>query len=250
MSRCELSGNYASDAGGGIFSIVNGMITLKNCTLSYNRSPEGGGIQMWDSDLTLINTIISFSTQGEAIDVVNNPDIYIYYSDIFGNAGGDYTPYIADYLGSMGNVRLDPLFMNPECGDYRLQSISPCIDTGDPQSPEDPDGTRADMGAYYYNQMTDVEGVPTIPSAFRLNQNYPNPFNARTVISFELAQPSHIRLAVYDLMGREIALLIDGNCNVGEQNIKFDASTLGSGVYFYRLQAGDAIETGRMVLLK
>jgi len=88
------------------------------------------------------------------------------------------------------------------------------------------------------------------PDHFVLHPNYPNPFNAATTISFELAIPANVKLAVYDLLGREIAILVNEYLEIGNYTIDFDASDIVSGVYFYRMRAGDAVETRRMVLLK
>jgi hypothetical protein len=83
-----------------------------------------------------------------------------------------------------------------------------------------------------------------------LNQNYPNPFNSSTTISFELEEPGNVKLLVYDLLGREITVLADRHMEAGGYNIGFDVSGLSSGIYFYRLRAGDTVETKRMLLLK
>ena len=83
-----------------------------------------------------------------------------------------------------------------------------------------------------------------------LNQNYPNPFNARTTISFSLPASDDVRITVYDLLGRGVRVLGDQYMQAGNYNILFDASGLSSGVYFYRLEAGDLSESGRMVLLR
>lgn len=85
---------------------------------------------------------------------------------------------------------------------------------------------------------------------YRLDQNYPNPFNPNTIISFELFKSDLIILKIYDILGREIITLIDGIKKSGLHQINFDASNLTSGVYFYRLQSGDFIETKKMVLLR
>ncbi|UCC79199.1 MAG: T9SS type A sorting domain-containing protein [Candidatus Zixiibacteriota bacterium] len=89
-----------------------------------------------------------------------------------------------------------------------------------------------------------------IPSSVSLSQNYPNPFNAQTTIRFVLPKAQDVELAVYDLLGRQIDMLIDEYLEAGAHNVNFDASSLSSGVYFYRLQAGEMVETRRMVLLK
>jgi len=93
-------------------------------------------------------------------------------------------------------------------------------------------------------------GNPYLPGGISLNPNYPNPFNAATTLSFQLAIPANVKLVVYDLLGREIAILVNGYLETGNYAIDFDAGGLSSGVYFYRLRAGDAVETRRMVLLK
>ncbi|UCC79566.1 MAG: T9SS type A sorting domain-containing protein [Candidatus Zixiibacteriota bacterium] len=104
-------------------------------------------------------------------------------------------------------------------------------------------------GAVYVVQ-TGIDTDPAIPGKFELSQNYPNPFNAQTTIRFVLPKSQDIELTVYDLLGRRIEVLINEYWEAGVHTITFDASSLSSGVYFYRLQAGDAVETKRMVLLK
>ena len=85
---------------------------------------------------------------------------------------------------------------------------------------------------------------------YRLDQNYPNPFNPNTIISFELRRSDFVTLKVYDILGREIADLINGVKEAGVHQVTFDASNLTSGVYFYRLQSGNFMETKKMVLLR
>ncbi|UCE67734.1 MAG: T9SS type A sorting domain-containing protein [Candidatus Zixiibacteriota bacterium] len=250
ISGCEFSGNFAESRGGAIHSTAPARVSLTNCTITDNHAPVGAGIMICGGELTILNTIISFNARGEAIAVLSALDIYIYYSDIYGNAGGDWTGYIADYLHSFGNVSLDPHFRNPFEGDYRLHEDSPCIDSGDPQSPDDPDGTRADMGAYFFNQLTGIDDDPVIPSILMLNQNYPNPFNASTAISFRLSVREFVKLAVYDLLGRKVKTLADEERPAGVHTITFDASDLSGGIYFYRLRAGDVTESRMLLLLK
>jgi hypothetical protein len=83
-----------------------------------------------------------------------------------------------------------------------------------------------------------------------LLQAYPNPFNPTTVIGYELSVSGSVRLAVYDLLGREVAVLVNGNMPTGSHKVMFDASSLASGVYIYRLQAGGRVFTRRMTLVK
>jgi photosystem II stability/assembly factor-like uncharacterized protein len=90
----------------------------------------------------------------------------------------------------------------------------------------------------------------TEPAGFRLLQNYPNPFNPTTAIEYVLAKSSMVKLSVYDILGREVAVIINENENAGTHEVRFDALALSSGVYFYRLQAGDFVQTHKMLLVR
>jgi PKD repeat protein len=99
----------------------------------------------------------------------------------------------------------------------------------------------------------DIELVgrePAVPARFALAQNYPNPFNPSTTISFTLAVPSHVRLDVFDVRGSRVATLVDREMGAGEHSVPFDAHGLSSGVYFYRLTAGNMTEMKKMILLR
>lgn len=102
---------------------------------------------------------------------------------------------------------------------------------------------------------TDVDDDLSVPRVFSLNQNYPNPFNPSTEISYSIASRSHVRLALYDLLGREVATLVDSEQSAGEYTITLDAfstegRSLPTGVYFYRLTAGEQSAVRKMLLLK
>ena len=85
---------------------------------------------------------------------------------------------------------------------------------------------------------------------FILFQNYPNPFNPATIIRYELPKRSFMSIKVYDLLGREVATLVNEEKSAGEYEVEFDASALTSGIYFYQLKAGDFGQTKKMILLK
>jgi hypothetical protein len=89
-----------------------------------------------------------------------------------------------------------------------------------------------------------------IARSFELAQNYPNPFNPSTEISFTLAKSGKVRLTVYNLLGKEVAVLVNGMRNAGSQTVTFDAKNLSSGVYFYKLEAGSTMIAKKMMLLK
>jgi len=88
------------------------------------------------------------------------------------------------------------------------------------------------------------------PSHFALEQNYPNPFNPNTTILYELPKVSQVTLSVYDLLGREVAVLVNEMKLPGNYEVRFDASGLVSGVYLYRLNAGSFVQTRKMVVVK
>jgi photosystem II stability/assembly factor-like uncharacterized protein len=99
--------------------------------------------------------------------------------------------------------------------------------------------------------ITDVSpAAKELPRTFLLNQNYPNPFNNGTIISYQLPTQSHVTLKVFDVLGREVATLINKVEEVGYKSVSFDASKLPSGVYFYRIQVGSFVQTNKMLLLK
>ena len=100
-----------------------------------------------------------------------------------------------------------------------------------------------------------VTGVPgplndAEPLVFALSQNYPNPFNPTTVIRAQWSVTSVVHLGVYDILGREIAVLADGRYAAGRYSFTFDARNLASGTYFYRLEAGGFVATKKLLLLK
>lgn len=99
--------------------------------------------------------------------------------------------------------------------------------------------------------VTGVGGdIAGVPNSFTLFQNYPNPFNPTTVIKYQLKAAGNVTLKVYDVLGREVATLVDGRQNEGSHAVTFNAARLPSGVYFYRLDAGSYIKTRKMILVK
>jgi len=89
-----------------------------------------------------------------------------------------------------------------------------------------------------------------VPSEYSLSQNYPNPFNPSTSIQYALSDKQFVQLKVYNLLGNEVATLVNDEKAAGNYSVDFNASTLSSGVYFYKLQAGSFVETRKMILLK
>jgi hypothetical protein len=97
---------------------------------------------------------------------------------------------------------------------------------------------------------TDVNDISGYPLSLNLYQNYPNPFNPSTTISYQLAARNHVTLKVFDMLGREVAVLVNRIEEPGDKSVMFDASRLPSGMYFYRLSAGSFVQTKKLLLLK
>ncbi|SMO39807.1 T9SS type A sorting domain-containing protein [Gracilimonas mengyeensis] len=111
-----------------------------------------------------------------------------------------------------------------------------------------PSGTVTTLVADYLPVSNEKEqGKPT---SFELKQNYPNPFNPSTVISYQLPVSSEVSLKVFDMLGREVASLVNTRQSAGAHQASFDASSLSSGMYIYRLQAGSLVQTRKMMLIK
>jgi hypothetical protein len=141
-------------------------------------------------------------------------------------------------------LNADPLFVDPANGDFSLQAGSPAIGAGN-------DGENlGDLRWTVISTAVEDEKLADLPSGFMLHQNYPNPFNPVTTISFRLKKSAHTTLTVYNVMGQEVLKLIDKKLERGAHELSFDASSLDSGIYFYRLKSGDNTSIKKMVLTK
>jgi hypothetical protein len=106
-------------------------------------------------------------------------------------------------------------------------------------------------GLYTDAPLTDVDdGASQLVKHFYLRQNYPNPFNPTTKISYSIPEASVVSLKIYDLLGKEISTLINEVKSAGNYEVNFDAEQLTSGIYFYKIEAGNYIEAKKMILMK
>jgi hypothetical protein len=107
-------------------------------------------------------------------------------------------------------------------------------------------------GVFSANQtLVGVESeTSNIPESFSISQNYPNPFNPSTKIKFALPSTENVKIIIYDIAGRQVKELLNQNLTAGTHTVDFDASDLASGTYIYRINAGNFVESKKMLLLK
>jgi len=243
LKNVIINNNSTVNIGGGISLCLNSNPRLENTTICNNSAGAyGGGICcISDSNPSLINCIHWNNIPQEIYCGIGT--ITAIYSDIQGGWEGE------------GNINVDPLFVDPENGDYHLTECSPCIDAGNPNSPFDPDGTIADMGAFYYDQGTgvDEEDIQSSINNIQLS-NYPNPFNPTTTISFSIQNDSEVNLSIYNIKGQKINTLAHneftkGNHSVIWNGIDENNNLVSSGVYLYKLNVNGKFESMKKCIL-
>ncbi|MEO8512959.1 MAG: T9SS type A sorting domain-containing protein [Ignavibacteria bacterium] len=251
------SNQFGSGSGMWLNNTFNRPCIITNNTISGNSSTAGFCGVYGGSFASLRNNIIWGNTSPSNTQVSTSMNII--YSNIQGGS----------YPGS-GNMSQNPLFAD---SNYVLQSGSPCIDKGDSSviynDIADPNngtlalypsrgGLRNDMGAYggplarlLSNGLIGIPNIGThTPVNYALYQNYPNPFNPNTKITFDIPKSEFTKLIVYDVLGKETAIILNEFTQAGRYTVDFSASTLSSGIYFYTLQSGNIVLTKKMVLTK
>ena len=109
---------------------------------------------------------------------------------------------------------------------------------------------RDSINFYFGSPLTGIQEGNEIPNAYSLSQNYPNPFNPTTTFKFSLPNAAQTKLVIYDLLGREVSVLVNAQLNAGNYKVVWDASNYSSGVYFYRIEAGSFVDVKKLVLMK
>jgi hypothetical protein len=266
VKNCIFDSNNASFCGGGLHSL-SATPTIVNSTFANNSAGYcGGGIHNEDSQGTIINTILWDNTASEGNEIHNfNSTVSVTFSDISGGYSGN------------GNIDVNPLFVDSGNGDFHLQGESPCIDTGTPDTTGlnlplyDIDGNErifdgdgngiaiVDMGAYEYaaNVVMAYDWHIASPEKYRLYPNYPNPFNPTTTINFDIpvGTYNYTSLRIYDITGKLIKTLINGEKEPGYHSVSWNGrdktgQEVSSGLYFYRLESENFMETKQCLLVK
>lgn len=157
---------------------------------------------------------------------------------VFGNLGASYNSYKRNSYMSTGTL-------SPVCAIYKVGTAKYASFAYAGTGPNN----------VYFNQESlpsvGIEPVGTnIPDKYSLSQNYPNPFNPVTTINFSIPKNKFIKLSVFNILGKEVAVLVNESLNAGEYNYRFDAAKLTSGIYFYKLLTDEFTEVKKMTLVK
>ncbi len=242
-------------------------------------SNNGYGIKCLDDSNPIVLNSILWNNSPEEIyfssyDAPNS--ITMSYSDIQGGEDEIVTNNNGTVNWLEGNIDENPLFLGAGEHPYTLSEDSPCIDAGIPDTTGlnlppwdvignlriwDGDGNGSaiiDMGAYEYGAppYVDIDDnvIVQTPEVF-LHQNFPNPFNPETTINYQLTQNNEVELIIYNIRGQKVKTLVHEVLPAGEYSAIWDGkdsngNRVGSGIYFYKLKAGDFQKVKKMILLK
>ena len=251
---CSFINNSAYDSGaiyvtGSSQVLIEETSIISNAATSSGNFLKSGGIMIPNGSATIIGTIVWDNTPYNLQFNEAGPDsFFISYSNIQGGLNEIEIQDNSQYVEwAETNIDLPPIFCNPDSGDYTLAENSPCVGTGE---------NGANMGAFGVGceaLQTDL-GINT-PNHFKLHQNYPNPFNPTTTLRYDLPEDANVNIIIYDMMGRVVSNLARSKQNAGYKSIQWNATNnqgqpVSAGVYLYKIQAGEFVETKKMILLK
>jgi hypothetical protein len=189
-----------------------------------------------------MNEVISLSLEEDEVNLKNIGEAKTYSIDLLYATAEEQLEF---YNSSVSITTNTTHYIQPDWNHIDSSSLTILIDLGN-------DGTIDDTLSLV-NQVTGIDndqGSLVSPDSYNLAQNYPNPFNPSTKISWQSPVGSWQTLKVYDMLGNEVATLVDEHREAGRYEVTFDGSNLASGMYLYRLQAGSFIETRKMILIK
>ncbi|KPJ73872.1 hypothetical protein AMJ52_02790 [candidate division TA06 bacterium DG_78] len=254
--RNVLSSNTSDGVGGGFSAATtSGALTVSNNTFYSDSASEAGGIYFYfdqsSAEADVFNNILWHDTS-PAIAFSGAASVTATYCDIEGGTG-------EPWFGA-GCIDTDPLFIDPENGNLYLSwanwpiedgTKSPCIDTGDPASPQDPDNTRADMGFHYFNQITGInENRPNVTSTGLILQNFPNPFGSNTTICYSVYKPYNVKIQIYNILGELVETLVNDYKTTGNYEVIWNTEDLNSGLYICRLIGDSNSATKKLILTR
>jgi hypothetical protein len=192
---------------------------------------------------------------------INNQSAQYHVSGaVYKYANNSYTIDNAIIYGKSGND-FKNFGISVNSGSYSVNNLSPgtytltCFRIGYNSASTTVNITSSNLETVNFHLTNYLIGVnppdPNVPEVFSLSQNYPNPFNPFTRINYEIPKNSVVKLAVYDILGREVVKLVNNELKVpGRYSVEFDGANLASGIYFYRIEAGAFTDSKKMVLIK
>lgn len=233
-------------------------------TLPTNEDPTESSPHTYNLKLTAHDgdgTLVAESNQvlGHALDNIAPEKITGLSGEVLQdkivlswNSSGEYDleNYLVWELDENGMKNEKPLLETPETEiEFELSEVTESNDLA--VSAIDIHGNEGEMsGVLSVDLITSSKKDSDMPSEFDLAQNYPNPFNPTTTIRYALPESTPVQLSVYTITGQEVARVVNRQKSAGWHTAKFDASNLSTGVYMYRLQAGDFVQTQKMMLIK
>ncbi|MCB2200137.1 T9SS type A sorting domain-containing protein [bacterium] len=266
INRCTVTLNSNGSPQGMRPTVIRGVgsiVEIRHLTidLDSNGWPASAIFAADRARIGVINSIIA-NTSGHAIsdnypvDVQQGGDIadvVLSYSCLYDMS--EFVPLNGAVLDRESIITDDPMWQNPQQGDYHLNVNSPCINAGSSNTGLDPDGSDPDLGRYSYYMLDNGNEVAAVlPEAFELTRAYPNPFNATTRFSVELAEGSQLRVDVFDILGRHVQRIAEGAYAGGRHAFTWDAQSadrpVASGVYLLHVEANGRMATERLVLVR
>jgi hypothetical protein len=221
-----------------LFNHYRDLIQFRNDTPALQTGEYEAGLTSEDGLLTFLR---GTPDGGHYLIAINLT------SEMIDNASADFSNYFFNYGSSTAGWNGEIVF-----GDiYDDGFTAPVTGSGQGQPIENISLAPYSVKIVSFESLaTSTEGEGDRPQGYKLDQNYPNPFNPSTTITFYMPQAEKLTLSVFDITGRQVATLIDRPMNAGSHTQTFDASALSSGIYFYRLEAGDFQSVQKMMLVK
>ena len=266
-----------SGSGGGILlnrsyypEVVRSARILNN-TITANSANSAGGIFMHEYKVIIMNTICWGNDAPYDPEMkIQAGELFVAYSDIRLGASsiGLWSGAKLNWLA--GNIDAVPQYVPGETLCHLVAAPeNPCVNSGVDSlfvsgfmikcpledydgNPRPFPGTLPDMGAFETNIINAIESQATteMPKSYALHQNYPNPFNPSTTIEFALPKSAFVTLKVYNLLGEEVATLVAEQRAAGIHKLNWDAKGLASGIYLYQLEAGNYVQSKKLILMR
>jgi len=252
FNHAAIGGGNFNSGGASVWSGAD--VDFDHCTFANNTAAYGTALTVGAANAAVTNSIIwgNSASNHVALDVWDSTGgtLDISYTDLLGGSQAIQLEdtELCSFSWGDGNINENPLFCLPDSGNFTLADNSPCVEAAE---------DRSDLGAFGIGCDPIILSTAgeLLPAAYALHQNYPNPFNPVTTIQYDLPENSQVQVAIYDMLGRKVRTLVSGFENAGFKAVQWQGRndfgrSVGAGVYIYQIQAGDFLQTRKMILLK